>query len=80
MPDPLTIIAAHCYPPPPACFTPAMDAELRAVGIDQIQAAYLSVALEDAFGLSFSDAEVFAWHLVSDVVGAVEASRKEMFG
>lgn len=73
MTDPLTIIAAHCFPKPPECFVPSEDAELRALGIDAIQAACLSMAIEDATGARFEDAEVFGWRTVGDVLASVRS-------
>lgn len=70
------IIATHIFPKPMDDLPP-LDAALRDMGIDQIEAAYISVELEDAYNIRFNDPEIFGWTYVEDIVRSVEEKRRD---
>ena len=44
--------------------------------LDPLDMAYLSMELEDACNVSFTDAQVDAWQCVADILAAIENARQ----
>ena len=70
MKDVLTILSKAAGMPATA------DSLLIELQLDPLDMAYVSMQIEDACDVSFTDAEVDAWECVADVLAAVESARQ----